>query len=453
MAAESSRIASDQFLTEERLLNQYPVVAPDGARGKLLFRSVLGLVPYSVVGTVAIRAFETIAGNLFVAASGRLYRMESGTAVEYGSIVDSDLTTISGNANAITVAAGGTYYVWAGAGLLTPGSGRFTSVGSVAHINGRTIISEMGGDEIEWTAIGDPTDRDALSFSSAETILDEVLRVVVVGSNVWAIGAQSIELFGPTGLDGADAFTRISGGVMRRGCLGALLNVVFDPGDGSGDNLWWIGDDKVPYRGNSISPQPLPRSSGVIAAIEAETPTHCFYYEDQGHKFFCIRFAGRPAWCYDATMGFWHERSTGVEHGPWAVIDTARLDGIWYAATEAGTIYRMARTNADGDLPLRRTTVFRPIDMGGKQFSVSELELVCNAGAGNLGRDMQAMLRVKRDGRPWSGEMWRSMGSQGEYGTRTVWRMLGSQRLANYEISVTEPADVSMLSDMNVEAR
>ena len=137
----------------------------------------------------------------------------------------------------------------------------------------------------------------------------------------------------------------------------------------------------------------------------------------------------------------------------WEVIATAKVGQSWYAATGYGAIYRLARTNTDIQRPLKRTTVFRPFDMAGRQFAVSELELIAHAGAGDIGRPAQAMLRIKRDGKPWSSEIWRSMGAHGEASTRTVWRALGTQRVATYEVSITEPADYSMLSDLNMEAR
>lgn len=63
------------------------------------------------------------------------------------------------------------------------------------------------------------------------------------------------------------------------------------------------------------------------------------------------------------------------------------------------------------------------------------------------GSDPQAMLRWSDDGGfTWSNEHWASLGKQGAYRNRAVWRQLGESRDRVYEVSVTDPVYRTLVS-------
>lgn len=442
---QSSRAADNVEYSPERLINLYPEGGPQDAKAPLLLRSVLGQEAFADLGIGVLRAMEEINGVIYAVGSGSLFSVSSdGTVSNLGVIDDDPVTTISGNGDNVTIAANGKYYVWDGATLTQPTPGAFSNFGTVTFIDQRTIITERDGARFQWSEVGDPTDLDALDFASNESRNDNTLRVLADRRELWFFGEQSIEIWYNTGQGGADAFTRLNGGALDTGCLAASLSVKFDEG------IFFIGDDRIAYITNGLGINQI--STGAVEqALSVSVPTHCFYYEDRGHKFFCIRFDDRPAWCFDLATGLWHERSTGVNKGAWEVVDTVKAFGQWYCGTSDGQIREMKRNNVDVGNALRRTAVSRSMYMAGDQFAVSEMEFLARKGESNIGRDAQVMMRVSDDGgRTFSVEDWRSLGDQGDRNIYMVYRALGTYRDFVAEFTITDPADISMYSDLNV---
>lgn len=444
-ASQSSRSADNIAFSPERLLNLYPEFGPEGAKGIMLLRSVLGQTSFANLGTNTLRAMGEVNGVLYAVGGGNLYSISSGgTTSSLGAVSDDTVTTISGNGTNVTVCAGGNYYVWDGATMSEPGSGRFSSEGTVSFMDQYTIISQQSGQEFEWTTLADPATRVASQYATNESANDDTLRVLADRRELWFFGEQSTEVWYNTGQGGVNAFARLNGGALETGVLAANLAVKADAG------IFFIGDDKVAYLASGLQLQPI-STPAVNQAIDDSTPTHCFYYEDRGHRFFCIRFSDRPAWCYDASTGLWHERSTGVNHGAWEVIATAKAFGKWYHATSTGVIYEASRTNADVSHALRRTAISRNLYLEGNQFTVAELEFLMRLGDHTLGRDATLMLKVSRDGgRTFGSEMTLSAGGLGEFETRVIKRALGRGRQFCVDVSMTDADEITLYSDANV---
>ena len=67
------------------------------------------------------------------------------------------------------------------------------------------------------------------------------------------------------------------------------------------------------------------------------------------------------------------------------------------------------------------------------------------------GSDPQIMLRWSDDGgHTWSNEHWLSMGPEGDFDRRMIWRKLGNSRGRIYEISGSDPVSIA-ISDAFVE--
>jgi hypothetical protein len=59
----------------------------------------------------------------------------------------------------------------------------------------------------------------------------------------------------------------------------------------------------------------------------------------------------------------------------------------------------------------------------------------------------QAMLRWSNDGgSTWSREYWVTIGQQGKYKNRAIWRRLGMARDRVFEVSVTDPVNAVIVS-------
>ena len=64
-----------------------------------------------------------------------------------------------------------------------------------------------------------------------------------------------------------------------------------------------------------------------------------------------------------------------------------------------------------------------------------------------VGSDPQAMLRWSNDGgSTWSNEHWQSIGREGKYKNRIIWRRLGWSRDRIFEVVVTDPVKAVIVS-------
>jgi len=84
-----------------------------------------------------------------------------------------------------------------------------------------------------------------------------------------------------------------------------------------------------------------------------------------------------------------------------------------------------------------------------RQF-FDELQIQFQPGVGNPedpGFNPQAMLRWSNDGgSTWSNEYWTSIGKQGKYKNRAIWRRLGTARDRVFEVVVTDPIKAVIVS-------
>lgn len=485
LAAKSTADRDNLSPSPERLINYYTYPAPEGAIAPMVVRSVPGTRELITLPGPFLRAMARIQENLYVVAAGQVFRIAAdGTFALVANIPDDPETTIVGNRDSVCISAGGFYYVLTGAdSLRQPSGGRLTSIGSVAFLDQFTLLGQRGGREIEWTSAGLPETRNGLYFATAEARDDDVIRIAAVGAYLAVLKRHSVEIWGNSGLGGAKSFIRIGDRVYDRGIRAFSLFCAFPDGG------FYVGEDNVAYlidRGGTAAPCSPPN---VNQALATGDPTHCFYYEDRGHQFCVIRFGDRPAWVYDVTMGFWHERSSGTEHRPWDIIAAAYCHGRWYLGSRLGRVYTLGAEPRDALVPLRRTVVTRPLYNDGQPFSIAEIELLGLFGkydveetapnylldemgfplldedgqfimadgpstVGNWRRPGRIWARISRDGGfNWGVPKIKQIGLQGQYGARTKFTALGQFRHFTMEINMTDPVDVPLLSEAVMRLR
>jgi hypothetical protein len=476
----ASKSAADSFnksITSERLVNVYPVPAPLGAQAMYELRSCPGLRAKGAVPGPFFRAFRAVEGVLYAVSKGELLRINAdGTVAHLADVASDENTSMAGHRSNVTIAAGGNYYVWDGTSISQPGSGRFTSEGSVAFLNQFTLLSELDGREVEWTVVGDPTARNALYFATAEGRDDKNVRLIDSGANFIVFKQQSLEIWGSAGA-AESAFARIEGGVIETGLK--EFNLVAK----GASNVFFIGHDNVAYimRGAELQPVSTP---AINQRLKRNDPTNCFYYEDRGSQNYVIRYADRPADVFDLATGIWHERSTGVNHAPWDIIAAEFCYGEWYLADRSGGIFTLGIEPHDNSQPMRRTIVPMAIYLDGEDFTVWEFELLGRFGVSTITesgpnlildtmgqpitdefgegllaqaqdaqdttRGAKIWLRVSRDGYTWGAPKTREVGRSGETELVAMWRALGSFRKFVVEINMTDPVEMPLLSDANV---
>lgn len=467
--ASSRRDDDATQLTPARLINMYR--EPIGEGGFAL-KSVLGMQRMASLPQSISQAMEVVDGTVYAAAGGRLFSIEGRNVSNLFAIRNASPTTISGNNGAVTVAANGEYYHWQGDVLTRPETGAITNVGSVDFIGQRTILTELRGRRVQWSAVANGQSFDGLDFASAEARDDDILRGVVINNLYWVFGETSIEQWGLTG--GTNFISPLPGRVTDIGLLSFDLLTKIPNG------AFFVGNDGIAYITDGSSMRPI-SSRSVETSLEESQPTHCVYYQDEGHKFCAIRFDDRPAWVYDLSANEWHERAEGATLQPWSVRHGVYSDGTSHVIAGAGDVCTLTRCNTDFGSVMVRQAVSRTLEFDGHRRSVDFFRLKPLVGRGQIGsrgvigtgqsaaagngqqegiltgrtidvRDASVLFRTSRDfGETWSRYKQRGLGALGRYYTQVVLRALGQFRQFNVEITISDPVEVPISTIAIVE--
>lgn len=427
-----------------RLLNCYRQVMPWQDRTRYTLKSVLGTEPHVETGGVGFQAATDHKKDLYTVLGGVLYRVSaSGVVVALGSVSFGD-TSISSNGDSVTVAAGGSFFVWDGGTVQRVLQTAFSGVGSVDYLDQRTLVTERGGNKWAWSEVADPQDFPGLNFSSADGEDDSILRILGLNGRVVIFKEKSREVWYNTGQSGANAFARVAGGVRQVGLKSYGLLTRTE------DGVFFIGSDNIArLTMDGLSAQKIPHPP-LETSLEQGQPTECFFYEDEGQKFCVVRFADRPSWVLDLASGEWHERAEGPQHDPWCVRGAVDLGGAWYTVNNLGQVWRLTRNNTDVSGALRRTAI-SPTQYYPNRATVDLIEIYGRTGYSDLGRNAEIMLRLSRDGGDtWTEEKRRSMGTVGGHPQRMTWRRQGLARQLTIEASITDAAELPIWSDFQL---
>jgi hypothetical protein len=152
--------------------------------------------------------------------------------------------------------------------------------------------------------------------------------------------------------------------------------------------------------------------------------------------------AGRPVWL---------EQQSGIENGAWRANSvTAVYDKLLVSDSEDGRIgYLDLDIYTEYGNTITRIKTTAPLAAEGKQFFISELELIVESGTSlntGLGSDAIVTMKYSEDGaRTWSSEIQRKLGKIGDYRHRVVWRRQGRTPFNRvFEFRVTDPVKVAL---------
>jgi len=468
--AQSKATETARPVNTARLLNLYREPVSEGGLSRHILRAVPGQVLFVDIGDVFLRQMAWVDNVVYAAASGVLYAIaDDGTATDMGTIKDSAETTISGNDGYVTICAGGKYYVLDGGTLTEPTAGAFSDFGSVDTLENFTLLTERNGRRIQWSNAADPTTLDGLSFATTESGPDKNIRGISLNGNYWVFKERSTEIWYATGLSD-QAFKRVGGGVLEVGLK--AFNLVAK----GRDMIFFVGSDGIAYMTTGAGMQPV-STRGVEADLASKDATHCGYYETEGHKFCVIRFSDRPAWVYDLATGEWHERSEGVNHGPWDAVAAVKNNaGKWLAGGSFGKVYSLDDVQTDKGGILYRRAISSTLRMESKRFNIPEMELFGAFGYANVtpevghylglsggymalgggfvgwgtsgDKEPTVMISLSGDqGATWGVIKAKPLGALGDYEQRVLLRRLGRFRTATVRMDISHGYDIPMYSD------
>lgn len=429
-----------------RLVNLYAEALPPDSKTPVVLYGTPGQCLYCELPTFPVLALCVMSEKLYAATPTKLYLVEPNGYTELGDIDFSGRVSCASNGFDVVFVDGKKGYAYnADNGVSELSGDGWYPANTVAYQDGYFAFNRAGTGQWFISQLVS-TEFDAQDFASAEGSPDDTLAVLSDHREMWLFGEHSTEIWYNSG-DPDFPFERMQGAFVERGIAASHSAVKMD------NSVFWVGDDRIVYRANGYLPGRI--STHAVEQSIAEggiDDAYAFTYSEEGHKFYVLTFPSlKKTWCFDVATGLWHERS----HYEWG-----RHNSNCYAYCydqhlvgdfQNGRILTLNMdVHKDDSSPIRRVAVSPPMHFGRARATIHSLELDMDSGFGvefGQGSDPQAMLRWSDDGgKTWSNEHWTTIGKVGEYLTRVKWNRLGMARQRQFEISVSDPVPVTILS-------
>jgi hypothetical protein len=462
----SSYVARSVNAADNRMVNLFPEVIPEGGKEAAFLSRCPGLKYLQTIGTGPIRglwAHQTNGTDFYIVSGVQVFKLSSltGTPTLLGTVSGTGPVSIADNGTQIFFACNGPSYIYNEVTnvfqqITDPD---FPGALTVGYLDGYFVFTEPNSQRVWVTSIFEGTQVDALDFASAEGSPDGLVGLIVDHREAWLFGTDSVEVWYDAGL--ADfPLARIQGAFNEIGCVATFSIAKLDNG------LFWLGTDArgqgIVYRANGYTGTRVSTHAVeyAIAQYGNLADAIAYTYQQEGHAFYVLTFpTGNATWVYDVATGAWHERA-GWDNGAFMRHRSncqCNFGGnIIVGDFENGNIYRFdLDVFADNGGIQKWLRSWRALPTGQnnlKRTAHHSLQLDCQSGVGlNLGQgsDPQVMLRWSDDGgHTWSNEHWSPMGKIGQYFHRVFWRRLGMTlklRDRVYEVSGTDPVKIAIV--------
>lgn len=354
---------------------------------------------------------------------------------------------------------GYTYTISGGAfaAIGTGGSFPATGVTNLAFYDSYVIGAVNNSSELVQSNVLDATTFQALAFDKLTTFPDNIVAVYSDQLSLYAFGPKITEVQVDIGSI-PYAFQKIAGVLIQSGCLS-----VFSIQKVANTVIWLASDIAgspfiASMEGYAAKPISTPAVNEAFARYTNTqlSASYAWTYREGENHFYCISIAN-ITWCYDLKMDMWHKRS--VNGGADLPQCYAYWQGNHVVGDLSGNLYLMSQNyswygNGKGahDIPLTRVRTCQHLIAGGMTAFVHELQLDFQVGFGftpdaNLvnqpvaGSTPLITLEVSRDfGYIWHTVGTRSLGAQGKYMQRVIFRNLGRfRKAATFRLTVTDP--------------
>jgi hypothetical protein len=462
----SSYVARSVNAADNRMVNLFPEVIPEGGKEAAFLSRCPGLEFLQTVGTGPIRglwAHQTNGTDFYVVSGVQVFKLSGLTATPtlLGTVSGTGPVSIADNGTQIFFACNGPSYIYNEVTnvfqqITDPD---FPGAVTVGYLDGYFVFNEPDSQKVWVTSIFEGTQIDALDFASAEGSPDGLVGLIVDHREAWLFGTDSVEVWYDAGL--ADfPLARIQGAFNEIGCVAAFSIAKLDNG------LFWLGTDArgqgIVYRANGYTGTRVSTHAVeyAIAQYGNLADAIAYTYQQEGHAFYVLTFpTGNATWVYDVATQAWHERA-GWDNGAFMRHRSncqCNFGGnIIVGDYENGNIYRFdLDVFADNGGIQKWLRSWRALPTGQnnlKRTAHHSLQLDCQSGVGLVtgqGDNPQVMLRWSDDGgHTWSNEHWSPMGKIGQYFHRVFWRRLGMTlklRDRVYEVSGTDPVKIAIV--------
>ena len=298
---------------------------------------------------------------------------------------------------------------------------------------------------------------DPLSFASKDGSPDDLVAIIVDRREVYLLGEMSSEAWLDVGST-PFPFQRIQGSSTQQGiaapfsCARMGNSFAYVSKNNRGEAMVVRMNGYFPERISTHAVENTLVGQNVSDAI-------AWTYQLEGHEVYVVSFPSIGenglTWAFDNTTSLWHKWLYTNNQGQYerhrgnccCFFNQQVLVGDY----ENGKLYRVSQSQyTDDGQMVRRVRRCPHITTDLQRQYFAELQIQFQPGVGlehGQGENPQAMLRWSDDGGfTWSNENWVSIGAQGQYYTRAMWRRLGWARDRIFEVVITDPIKAVIVS-------
>ena len=418
------------------------------------------------INSVASPAIVTgaIAGTTLTVSAVTSGTLKIGQTIEGSGVTDGTIITAfgtgSGGVGTYTVSASQTVSsttIYALNWTVLPATdGPFEGGGTVDITDNYFIYNKPDSQLFAASDLLSPI-TDPLSFASKDGSPDDLVSIIVDRREVYLLGEMSSEVWINSGAV-PFPFTRIPGTSTQQG-IAAQYSM-----SRMGNSFAYVSKNNrgeaMIVRMNGYFPERISTHAVETTLVNQNVANALAWtYQLEGHEVYVVTFpsigTNGLTWAFDNTTGLWHKwlyRNNQNEYerhrgNCCAFFNQQVLVGDY----ENGKIYQLGRNYyTDDGQPIRRIRRAPHITTDLQRQYFHELQIQFQPGVGlstGQGEDPQAMLRWSNDGgSTWSNEYWTTIGKQGKYLNRAIWRRLGFSRDKVFEVSISDPVKAVIIS-------
>jgi len=374
-------------------------------------------------------------GSIITAHSTQVYKTDSAgvsTAITGSIVNDSKPIAFALSQTQAVICSGGVPYTVTGSAVTSiaaalTAAGASGAIIDVAVVNNRFLYAEDNSGRVFYS---DPGAAGTIGgFFTAERDPDQIRALLVVGSNLLAMGTRKTEVW--TGTDSSTIpFIQRQGMVFEYGVIGSSGRAQI------GSAAYWVAHDNTVRRWAGAGAEEISQD-WLVRQIESLTQANKALVRVtahiwRGHQFVKVFIPGKGSYFYNAKMATWHRRRDLGD-------ELAKEWGFDYFVEAFGNVYVQKLTNGrlykldaaafkeDGIEVRRVATFFVPVKT---PTTVNILVIEGQAGAGLDASGVEeddnpkVMLRTSLDGHTFGDELTAEIGRRGAYRWRPVF---GSQ--------------------------
>lgn len=464
---ESSE-GKSSFVDYQKTVNLYAEPSQAG-RNKWVLYPTPGYNVFSTLGLGAMRGGIVFGDKLYTVSGNQFYEVTTTGASSLKGTLSSEegQVNLASNGTEIILVDGVKGY------LYNPGTDTFTSdinavdpdfpdgATHVEFFDGYFVVNDpSSAGRVMFSASYDGLDWPAANFFTAERSPDPLQGLTVNGRELWLIGEETSEPWYNAGAP-VVPFEPIQSGFSEWGCI-APNSIATNNGA-----VFWLTSNQQGFgqvvAATGMAPKVISTNaiSDTINGFSTISDATGWTYDYERHSFYVLTFPTEDrTFVYDIVTNQWHEWSSGGVDKRYIgnfhiVFNSTHVIG----SSESGQLFTLDwNTYTENGEKIHRLRRSPYIHTGEDDYITHhKVKIDFETGVGNSTiEDPQAMLRWTNDGKSFSNELWRGLGSQGEYYTTVEWRKLGRSKYRAYELKITDPVRVVIANayvDVSVSSR